>query len=107
MAVNAELLDLTEELEYGLGCPDGTVIWPPQSWHGYPIATAQDRNGFADILLAAGKDMNVDPTAFARAFMWVPRSRTTIVLSKVAETALDMGVTFDVPVTDGEPTPNE
>jgi hypothetical protein len=108
MAVDAHLEDMSEEVEFGLRTPDGTVLWPPDTYRGYPFATPQERNALADILLEAGRELKVDPVSFAASFKWVPRSKTTFVVCRVADTVLDMGVKFDVPeVTDGESTPNE
>lgn len=106
-----QLNDVVETVNYGLRCPDGSVIWPPDTYKGYPIDTDQERNDFANILVGAAQELKIDPTVFVGAFAWVPRQSITYVISKVPDQAIEMGYQWPIeeetPVDGESPDPNE
>ena len=86
-----ELNEATEQIDYGLRCPDGTVIWPPETYKGYPFETAKQRNEFPEILAGAAKELKVTPSVWISAFSWVPRQSMIYVISKVPDEVIKMG----------------
>jgi len=98
-----QLVSVDEQVEYGLRTPDGTVIWPPETYRGYPFSTNEERAAFQDILNAAAVELKLDIATFVGGFQWVPRSRTTLVVAKVYDQHLDIGHPW--PVEPQEPTP--
>ncbi len=105
-----QLNQVTEEVEYGLLCPDGTVLWPPDTYRGYAFDTDEQRNGFAQILIGAAQELKIEPTVFIGAFGWVPREKTTYVVSKVHDGSVEMGHQWkvdEVPVDGESPDPKE
>lgn len=107
--VEYQLNEVEEQINYGLRCPDGSVIWPPDTYKGYPINTEQERNDFANILVGAAQELKINPTVFVSAFAWVPRQSITYVISKVPDQVIEMGHQWPIeeqeqeePV-DGEP----
>lgn len=106
-----EASTVTEATEIGLLCPDGSVIWPPQTYVGHGIATPEERNAIPNLLAAAAPQMRLDPQTFLASFRWVFRTVTTVVLMKTEEDSLDMTARWEVNgCADAEPpvsTPNE
>lgn len=103
-----QLNNVEELVDYGLRCPDGTVLWPPNTYRGYEFDTAELRNGFASVLAGAAGELKIDPGAFVSAFAWVPRYVSSYVISRVEDDAIEMGhqwLQTEAPVDEEQPEP--
>ena len=87
----------TTETEIGLRLPDGTEIWPPETWHGRSLVTLGDRHLIFDAIAASATNLGLDEGFLASQYRWVTRFRNTYTTVTVGETVeTDM---FDPNVT--------
>lgn len=92
-----QLNEVIEEVEIGLRCPDGSIIWPPDDYKGYSFKTIEERNNFPQILIGSAQELKIDPQVWISAFAWVPRLKTTMVVSKVPDEVVEMGHQWPIP----------
>lgn len=102
-----QLNAVEERVDYGLRCPDGTILWPPDTYKGYAFDTDELRNGFADMLVGAAAELKIDPTVFVSAFAWVPRYSVIYVIGKVVDDVITMGYVWPQPEVDQNPVDGE
>ena len=67
------------ETEIGLALPDGTQVWPPDEYRGFPIKDQTDRENFVSNLKNAALELHFPEADFLSKFQWVVRERITAV----------------------------
>ena len=60
-------------VEIGLRLPNGTHIWPPLEYKGFPIETSEQRHKLAEALTQTEADLNMSPGYFVQLHAWVQR----------------------------------
>lgn len=72
--------DITNEVEYGLILPDGSIIWPPQQWHGRTFATPEDRQHLLSSVRLSERNLGFPPGGLVSQFAWATRTKVTAIL---------------------------
>jgi hypothetical protein len=88
-----EIQHLEEEAEYGMRLPNGTEIWPPETFNGTDSTTAEKRHAIVEALRAAEVNLGKEPEQLLAEYQWIVRYRKTMVI-------VEWTPGFEVPLTD-------
>lgn len=66
---------VTREQEIGLQLPDGTKVFPPDTWHDHPLATPADREVILGLLRAAATSLGEPEIELLDRYHWVTRDK--------------------------------
>lgn len=64
----------------GLRLPDGTEIYPPDTWHQRSLETPEDRRVIHQSIVIAARNLSISENELLGRFAWVTRSRMTAVV---------------------------
>lgn len=99
-------LDVQEQTLVGLRLPDGTEIWPGETWHGRGVETPEDRQVIVEAIRASAPNMGIDEGLLLTNYHWLIRVDTsyTVNASGIAEAyAIDTPSLLESPeVVDAE-----
>lgn len=59
--------------EIGMLLPDGTEIWPGDTWHGRGIETTQDRQVILGALQESARNLNIAASGLLDNYHWLVR----------------------------------
>lgn len=88
--------------ETGLRCPDGTEIWPPETWHSHPLATEAERDVVAQAIIDAAATVHMPVEDLISRYTWVTRSRVIRTVTLI-ETTGETGWALLAPEMIGDP----
>ncbi|AON96852.1 hypothetical protein BI081_gp255 [Mycobacterium phage Tonenili] len=74
--------EVTSEIEIGLKLPDGTQIFPPETFHGSSLATAEDRQAIHAALLVAAANMGYPPDRIQEDYSWIQRENEVVTIRR-------------------------
>ena len=80
------------DYEVGLRLPDGTEVWPPDTWHDHPLVSDEDRRTILTAIAASATKLGMDAAELVSRYRWVVREKhsyTTVVLVDGHDTDLD------------------
>lgn len=67
--------------EIGLQMPDGTLIFPPNTWHGRPLATPEDRKIIVDAIATSASNLGMSAQELMGRYHWVVRNQQVVISS--------------------------
>ena len=67
----------TTENQFGLGLPNGEVLW--NTWNGHTFTTADDREKMHQTLIMTAQQCGFDQEEFLQSYTWHQRTVTTTV----------------------------
>lgn len=70
----------------GLRLPDGTEIFPPQTWHGRGLTTAEDRKTVLDAIAQSAVNLGIQTHELLSQYGWLVRGYQTIMLTVPLDT---------------------
>ena len=99
--------NVIREQEIGLRLPNGTQIYPPETWHGHSLDGAENRDGLLQTLRAAAANLGYPEESFLEHYQWVTRDKITATMYEDGEampiTSTGYAVGFaDAPNLNGE-----
>lgn len=65
--------EVEERRVIGLRLPDGTEIWPDNSWHGRGVETPEDRRVIVESLKVSARNLSVEESLLLEAYRWIVR----------------------------------
>ena len=77
---------VSREQEIGLRLPNGTAIFPPETWHEHPLVTAADREAVVGLIRAAAVRLGYDDEDhFLPHYGWATREKICAVVYEQGE----------------------
>ena len=70
----------------GLRLPDGTEVFPPDTWHGRGLSTAEDRKVILDALVQSAENLGIGAEELLAQYSWLVRGYQTITLTVPLDT---------------------
>lgn len=71
---------VTREQEIGLRLPNGTTVYPPDTWHGHPLTDAAEREAIVALIRAAAIRLGYDENHFVEHYAWATREKISAVV---------------------------
>lgn len=68
--------------ETGLKLPDGTLIFPPDTWHGRGVETNDDRAVIVSALRESAVNLGIAETELLDRYKWHVRDKQTITVTR-------------------------
>ncbi|AXQ51690.1 hypothetical protein SEA_COLT_81 [Mycobacterium phage Colt] len=93
-------VDVVAEFEIGLELPDGTQIFPPETFRGRSLATPEDRKVIHDSLLVAMDNMGYPRSRALEDYHWVRRETEVVTIRRsiaINRLAIDDGFVISSP----------
>lgn len=64
----------------GLRLPDGTEIFPPETWHGRGFETAEDRKVVLGALVESAGNLGIDSAELLSQYVWIDRKQDVLTI---------------------------
>ena len=69
-------------VEHGLKLPNGTEIYPPDTWHGRGVETPEDRKVIINALVNSANELGIwPPEDLLNTYAWVAKERQVVTMS--------------------------
>lgn len=81
-------LDVTSAFTIGLRLPDGTVIYPPNDWHGRRIDTPSDRAIVLSALQDSARNMGEPEAQLLSRYKWVAVENQVLTVTRVLDSVV-------------------
>lgn len=65
--------DIQEQRVIGLRLPNGSEIWPGDTWHGHNVVTAEDREKVVEAIKVSAANLGMDESLLLERYQWVVR----------------------------------
>ena len=79
MTTDSVEFDVQVRHEIGLLLPDGKEVWPPDTWHGRGIETAEDRRIIVDALASSAENLHLTSEQLWEKYRWLWRTVKTYI----------------------------
>ena len=90
------------QVETGLRLPDGTEVWPPNTWHGHQVHTPEGRQRVVEAITVSAANLGMTPEDLIEHYRWIVREKhlyITTVCNDGTEVELDSPLVLPVPDT--------
>jgi hypothetical protein len=88
---------VTREQEIGLQLPDGSKIFPPDTWHEHQLASAADREVILGLIRTAATSLGYPEAELLDRYHWVTRDK---IIAVVYEDGDEMPITATGTITE-------
>lgn len=72
----------TESLRVGLQLPNGSILWPPDTYLGHDITTVDDRRKFVDHLRESATQMQFEEADLLGRYKWISQGKYVVTITK-------------------------
>lgn len=70
----------SHEKVIGLRLPNGTEVFPPNTWHGHALHGPENRRAIYDAICNSARNLGLDEVELLGRYSWVTRSRVTAIV---------------------------
>lgn len=88
------------QVETGLRLPDGTEVWPPNTWHGHQPNLPEDRQRILEAITLSAGNLGMIPADLTEQYRWIVREKhlyITTVCDSGTEMELDSPLLLPLP----------
>jgi hypothetical protein len=89
------------EIETGLRLPDGTEVWPPDTWHGHQVTTPESRQRLLEAITISAANLGMIPEDLTEQYRWIVREKHLYITTVCdSGTEIELDSPLMLPVTD-------